>query len=110
MVITDKVKMGDLNGIPIYRVTGTEVISYCKTMLHLTESQIQDNRIYVSMLQQSLQTEYFYFSYSYDLSHTLQRLHNTSPDFLHMSLIERADQRFIWNGHMLRELAQQPEV
>lgn len=110
VIITQKVKMGDLNGQPIWRVNETEIISYSKTMLHLSESQSQDNRVYISMLQQALQTEYFYFSYSYDLSHTLQRLHNTTPDFLSMSLHERADQRFVWNGHMLRELAQQPEL
>lgn len=110
VVITQKVKMGDLNGQPIWRVEDTEIISYSKTLLHLSESQSQDNRVYISMLQLALHSEYFYFSYSYDLSHTLQRLHNTTPDFRSMSLLERADQRFVWNGHMLRELAQQPEL
>ena len=31
----------------------------------------------------------FYFSTTYDLTHTLQRLSNTSPEFQEMSLLER---------------------
>ena len=31
----------------------------------------------------------FYFSTTYDLTHTLQRLSNTSPQFQEMSLLER---------------------
>lgn len=85
------------------------------------------------MIEQVLLTDGFYFSTTYDLTHTLQRLSKTSPDFLHMPLHERvnhaclmfslyraliksflmhkqADQRFLWNGHFLRMFAVQPEV
>ncbi|CAG2246279.1 SAC1 [Mytilus edulis] len=41
---------------------------------------------------------------------SLQRLSNTSIDFLSMPLHERADSRFTWNGHILKELTQQPEL
>ena len=41
------------------------------------------------MVQSVLQTDGFYFSYTYDLTHTLQRLSRTSPDFLQMPLYER---------------------
>lgn len=34
------------------------------------------------MIEQVLETPYMYFSYTYDLTHSLQRLHNTTPDFL----------------------------
>jgi len=54
------------------------------------------------MLQQVLNTPYLYFSYTYDLTHTLQRLHSMAPEFLQMSLYERADSRFVWNGYLLR--------
>lgn len=45
------------------------------------------NRVYVSMVDSILATPYFYFSYSYDITHSLQRLHNTSPDFLKVILL-----------------------
>ncbi|KAL3860478.1 hypothetical protein ACJMK2_010600 [Sinanodonta woodiana] len=110
IVITKKQKVGEVNGHTIWKVLETEIHSYKRTMLHLTEQQNRDNSIYLSMVDSVLKTESYYFSTTYDLTHTLQRLYNTSPDFLSMPLHERADQRFLWNGHILRELAQQPEL
>ena len=53
------------------------------------------------MIEQVLRTEAFYFSYSYDLTHTLQRLQNSSSEFFSKPILERADQRFVWNRHLL---------
>uniref|UniRef100_A0A3Q3E5H0 SAC domain-containing protein n=1 Tax=Labrus bergylta TaxID=56723 RepID=A0A3Q3E5H0_9LABR len=72
--------------------------------------QMQDNKTFLSMINHVLHTDGFYFATDYDLTHTLQRLANTSPEFQEMSLLERADQRFVWNGHLLREFMTQPEV
>jgi hypothetical protein len=41
------------------------------------------------MLNHVLSMDGFYFSTTYDLTHTLQRLSNTSPEFQEMSLLER---------------------
>uniref|UniRef100_A0A672H6V4 Phosphatidylinositide phosphatase SAC1-A n=1 Tax=Salarias fasciatus TaxID=181472 RepID=A0A672H6V4_SALFA len=78
--------------------------------LHLTCQKSQENKTFLSMLNNVLSTDGFYFCTDFDLTHTLQRLANTSPDFQEMSLLERADQRFVWNGNLLRELAGQPEL
>jgi hypothetical protein len=53
------------------------------------------------MLETVLHTEAFYFSYSYDITHTFQRLQTSSSDFYSTSFIERADQRFVWNRYLL---------
>jgi hypothetical protein len=58
------------------------MIPYTRTMLHLDEKQIRNNTIYLEMIKSVLNTQHFYFSYTYDLSHTMQRLHNTTPEFL----------------------------
>lgn len=42
------------------------------------------NRVYVSMVEAVLATPYFYFSYTYDLTHSLQKLQITSPDFVNV--------------------------
>ncbi|OWF37982.1 phosphatidylinositide phosphatase SAC1-like [Mizuhopecten yessoensis] len=110
IVITNREKVGDVGGQTIWRVTDTALYSYQKTMLHLTEKQIMDNRTYLSMIELALKTESYYFSTTYDITHSLQRLQNTSPDFLSMPLHERADARFLWNGHLMKELTQQPEL
>nr|XP_033786071.1 phosphatidylinositide phosphatase SAC1 [Geotrypetes seraphini] len=110
IIITKKKKIGDLLNHAIWKATDFDILSYKKTMLHLTDTQIQDNKYFLVMMNHVLAVDGFYFSTSYDLTHTLQRLANTSPEFQEMSLLERADQRFVWNGHLLREFAAQPEI
>ncbi|XP_077982127.1 phosphatidylinositol-3-phosphatase SAC1-like [Glandiceps talaboti] len=110
VVITKRSKIGEINGQTIWKVGATELLAYRRTTVHLTEEQIQDNKIYVAMVETILNMEGYHFSTTYDLTHTVARLNNTSPEFLSMSLHERADQRFVWNGHLLRELANQPEL
>jgi hypothetical protein len=53
------------------------------------------------MIELVLRTESFYFSYSYDLTHTFQRLQTSSADFYSKTSLERADQRFVWNHRLL---------
>ncbi|KAK2560828.1 Phosphatidylinositol-3-phosphatase SAC1-B [Acropora cervicornis] len=110
VVITKKTLVGLIKGHEVWKIKGTDVLAFPRATLHLTEKQQQNNSVYLSMVQSVLQTESFYFSCSYDLTHTLQRLSRTSPDFLQMPLFERADPRFVWNGHLLRPLVVQPEL
>ena len=51
--------------------------------------QVALNKSYLALLDVMLNTENFYFSSTYDLTHTLQRLYNTSPDFQSLALHER---------------------
>lgn len=57
------------------------------------------------MMELVLRTEAFYFSYTYDISHTFQRLQTSSADFYSTPMIERADQRFVWNRYLLNQLS-----
>ncbi|KAK1332530.1 hypothetical protein QTO34_007211 [Cnephaeus nilssonii] len=158
IVITKKIKIGEFFNHVIWKATDFDILSYKKTMLHLTDIQmkvqtksdnsrseiqiehkwgveeiadcanadtvavpetldtqpevsvkLQDNKTFLAMINHVLSVDGFYFSTTYDLTHTLQRLSNTSPEFQEMSLLERADQRFVWNCHLLRELSAQPE-
>lgn len=64
------------------------------------------------MIRQVLNTSFFYFSYSYDLSHTLQRLHSMPPEFLHVieiilidfNSVYEIDLHFIYRWVYLNEL------
>jgi len=78
--------------------------------LHLSELQLTDNRTMVNMVESVLNLKSYYFATDFDITHSLQRLSNTSPEFLQMPLHERADQRFVWNNFMLRDLALTPEA
>lgn len=82
IVITDAIEVGTIAGHQIFKLVSTDVIPYTKSSLHLSEKQAQNNSTYVEMIKSVLNTPYFYFSYTYDISHTMQRLHNTPPEFL----------------------------
>ncbi|XP_066975235.1 phosphatidylinositol-3-phosphatase SAC1 isoform X1 [Macrobrachium rosenbergii] len=110
ILITKRIKVGTLNKQTIWRMCDTEIVPYARTTASLTSEQKVYNDVYLSMIQQVLATPYFYFSYTYDLTHTLQRLYYTAEDFLQMALHERADVRFVWNQHLLRDLCVQPEM
>ncbi|POI23609.1 hypothetical protein CIB84_012642 [Bambusicola thoracicus] len=89
IVITKKKKVGEIFSHAIWKATDFDILSYKKTMLHLTDIQLQDNKVFLSMISHVLSVDGFYFSTTYDLTHTLQRLANTSPEFQEMSLLER---------------------
>lgn len=80
------------NGIPYYHPSKVRVFSlfflsiWCWICLLF---QMQDNKTFLSMINNVLHTDGFYFATDYDLTHTLQRLANTSPEFQEMSLLER---------------------
>ncbi|CAF1109646.1 unnamed protein product [Adineta steineri] len=104
IVITSKVRIGDINAQAIYKVQTTDIIPYARNMSHLNEYQQKYNTKYLSMIELVLRTEAFYFSYTYDITHTFQRLQTSPPDFHSTPFIERADQRFVWNRYLLTQL------
>ncbi|KAJ0171301.1 hypothetical protein K1T71_012851 [Dendrolimus kikuchii] len=102
-----RILVGRLNGHDIYELAGSDIIPYTRSTIHLTNSQIEDNNTYERMVRAALNTPGIYFSYGYDLTHTLQRLHSVAPEFHKMSIANRADPRFLWNGHLLRDYSQE---
>jgi len=111
VVITRKARLGQVTGGEIWRVVETEIISYARAEHHLTPSQLEANRRYVSMLQQVLSTPYFYFSYTLDISHSRQRLETLrSAEFASQSLLDRSEKRFVWNLHLLHPIAKNPKL
>ncbi|VDM61392.1 unnamed protein product [Angiostrongylus costaricensis] len=105
IVIKKSLLVGTLNGHYIWTVTETDIIPYKKTTLHLTEKQIWYNRHFTEMLQSVIGSSGFYFSFSLDLSRSLQWLsENGTPLFKQTSMIDRADDRFVWNAYLLSQL------
>lgn len=41
---------------------------------------------YLNMIKQNLNTPYYYFSYTYDLTNTMQRQYDTFAQFVNVSL------------------------
>ena len=114
VVVTRKARLGALQGSgEVWRVVETEIISYARSEHHLTQTQAEANRKYTDMLKQVLSTPYFYFSYTSDLSHSRQRLDALSTNgevFYNRSLVQRAEQRFVWNWNLLETMRSDPNL
>lgn len=102
LIATTRELVGFLNGHAIWKLVDTKLIPYAKSTIHMNAQQIADNDQYIRMIHLVLSTPYFYFSYSYDLTHSLQRLHSAGPGFNSQSMFARADQRFVWNRYLLK--------
>ncbi|CAF1245042.1 unnamed protein product, partial [Didymodactylos carnosus] len=98
IVITSKSRVGDINGQTIYKMQTTDIIPYARNMSHLNENQLKYNTKYLSMLEVVLRTDAFYFSYSYDITHTFQRLQTSAPDFFQTPFIERVSTKLFIRG------------
>ncbi|CAG9764063.1 unnamed protein product [Ceutorhynchus assimilis] len=103
VIITQRDLVGYIAGHPVWKLVKAELIPYSKSLLHLTNEKQADNNVYLSMVENVLATPSFYFSYSYDITHSIQRLHDISPEFWQQSLLERSDARFVWNKHLLQQ-------
>ncbi|KAG9510525.1 Phosphatidylinositide phosphatase SAC1, partial [Fragariocoptes setiger] len=88
-----RITVGDQGHI-IHRVDRFEVVPFSRSMLHLTENQIDINQRYLSMVDAVLKTPHFYYSYTYNLTRTVQ--HQIQGQ-------AKPDLHFIWNGHLLKE-------
>jgi hypothetical protein len=98
--------IGTINDSEVYHVAETAVLPYSKSTLHLTERQKWFQKHFQDMIQLVLATTGFYYSTSYDLTHSLQWLaENASPNFRQLPMMERANPRFVWNRHLTSQLS-----
>lgn len=109
VVATHRVFVGFIRRQVVWRLAGFDLIPYM-SLTHLTETQKAQNDIYLDMIKNVLDTPYFYFSYTYDLTHCMQRIHRASQDFFQRSIFDRADRRFVWNGYIMQSFCNRPEL
>lgn len=81
IVATHRICAGVINGQAIWQLAGYEIFPYVPVSLKLNDVQKAQSETYLSMLRTVLDTPFFYFSYTYDLTHSLQRLHSMPPEF-----------------------------
>lgn len=104
IIITDKLKIGSLDGKDIWKISAFKIISIVKSKLHLTEQQAKDDEIYLKLLDMTLSAGYFYFSYDYDITNTIQRHAILLKGKGNSPIWEKADDRFFWNKYLLKKL------
>ena len=100
IVITKSKRVGNILENTIWKIEETRMIQI--TSVPLNQNQSQDHVTFKGMIESVLATPAFYYCYSFDITHTQQRLAHTISSFKNQPLIDRADSRFIWNSHLLK--------
>lgn len=102
VVISKRKRVGTLhNGHSIWQILETDLIPFNRnTLATLNAAQRQHNESYINLVRNVLNTPYFYFSTSYDLTHSIQRLTGivaakSEAVFYNLSLVQRCDTRFL---------------
>ncbi|OBZ91577.1 Phosphatidylinositide phosphatase SAC1 [Choanephora cucurbitarum] len=102
LTITKREKVGSIQDKVIYRVGAFQILPLPHNMNKLNEERRAQEQKYVSLLEQHLKNNTFYFSYDYDLTQSVQRqaqLMNPNEP-----LYKRADERFFWNRFISSKL------
>uniref|UniRef100_A0A0X3NW42 Phosphatidylinositol-3-phosphatase SAC1 n=2 Tax=Schistocephalus solidus TaxID=70667 RepID=A0A0X3NW42_SCHSO len=92
---------GQICGHKIYRALEISVHRFAKSTSDLNEEEMETETAYIKMLKRVLGIESFYFSHTYDLSLSRQRLSGLSPDVKQQNLFGMTERRFVWNGFLL---------
>jgi hypothetical protein len=72
-----------------------------RSRLHLSDQQLSDDDAYLALLEDLLSRDYFYYSYGFDLTNTIQRQAQSGVKELDWS---SCDDRFFWNRAMQSKL------
>lgn len=116
-LVTDSEVAVAVAGLEFRRVTKAAIIPLIKSGVPLSEERQADEDRYLELLHAAISSHQFYFSYTHDVTQTLQRL-ATRPATATVAattagankagagapLWQRADDRFFWNRELVPEL------
>lgn len=106
LLVTKRSQVAMLGGHYIYQVDGTELISLTTSSLSkIKPEKNHEEARYIAILNNLDLTRSFYFSYSYDITRTLQhnicRERKANQDGRPSNYSQDYNTMFIWNNHLL---------
>eukprot|EP00039_Didymoeca_costata_P012766 m.185607 g.185607 ORF g.185607 m.185607 type:complete len:675 (-) comp15577_c0_seq5:2171-4195(-) len=110
VIANRRLLVGQIYGHDVFQAKDIELLGFRKTYRHLSEVQVECEKKYLKGLKTYLNQDGFYYSYSFDLTHRIQSMHVVGPEFYSRSMLERADERFVWNKFLLEPLTSIPEL
>ncbi|RPB21635.1 hypothetical protein L211DRAFT_425545 [Terfezia boudieri ATCC MYA-4762] len=93
IVITKSMVIGKIRGHSVYKIQATEFLPLQEPTLH-----DHDEDAYLALLQTHLRTGPMYYSYSFDLTNSMQRQSTADHS---LPLWQQADDRFFWTNRTL---------
>lgn len=106
LLVTKRSQVAVVGGHYVYQVDGTELISLTtSSSTRLKPEKNHEEARYIAILNNLDLTRSFYFSYSYDITRTLQhnicRERKTFQDGRARQPVQDYNTMFIWNNHLL---------
>lgn len=97
VVVSEASFIGTLKEAKIFRVERCDFLPFASTLSHI-------DTYHISLLRDTINSRSFYFSYTYDLTHSLQRISTFPDQHKAQHIVLRADSRFFWNSHLAQDL------
>lgn len=104
LVITEALFVGKIRDSFIYRVESVEFLPYEQPALLSQNKSKKSDDYFISLYTELIDTKTFYFSYDYDLTHTLQNIVAFTPEQQRMQIWERCNYNYFWNSYLSEEL------
>lgn len=108
-VITKRSAVALLGGHYIYHIDATELIPLCSSATYRKPHRNSKEARFLSTFQNLDLSKTFYFSYSYDITHTLQRNLDREHERVRLNMpptewkaCAEYNEMFVWNHHLLR--------
>lgn len=101
ILLTNRTLVGIIDNEAVYKITDATFIQVSPTPVALSDSQKKQENAFLGELNKLLTDRYFFFSYTFDLSNSLQRRNAMSPEQLSQPLYKRFDNRFFWNRSLV---------
>ena len=113
-MINRKIKIGDIQGHSVWRLESVEFIPLSSTVATSSTVENDSHNHCVNLVRETLATPYFYFSYTRDITNSLQRQHD--KPFMDKNLEDKSsnvwrssDRRFVWNYFMANKFLDHAE-
>ena len=91
-------------GIEIRKVSKTVIMPLFRNERVLSESRQKDEDLYLSMLHRSFSQHNFFYSATYDVTHSQQRFAKLNPRILAEPMWCRANSKYFWNREVVLDM------
>ena len=103
-IITEALFVGNIKGAKVFRVEQVDFCPYApSSVLAVSQSKRIDDQ-YIALYQEIIQSKSLYFSYDYDLTHSLQSYSDLQQTKKSQIQMLRTEYRFFWNFFLAEEL------
>ena len=106
LLITKRSQVAIIGGHYVYQIDDTELVPLSSSSSRFKIDRQAEEARFVSILNNLDLSRSFYFSYSYDVTNTLQRNFQLERDAImerqHVPPRKRFNEMFIWNHHLLQ--------